>query len=367
MQAELIPIANPKASNSALRERLDCVIHAVVDGGRYVLGPRVAAFEREFAEFLGVRECVAVASGTDALALSLRAVGVETGDEVITVANTAIATVAAIEQIGARPVLADVDPVTRCIDPGSVDSLISPATRALVPVHLYGRPAPMEALGTIARGRGLAIVEDCAQAHGAAIGERRVGSFGDAAAFSFYPTKNLGALGDGGAIATGRSEVAERVRALRQYGWDSERTSHLPGVNSRLDELQAAVLSLKLPELEKGNARRREIARRYSAAITSQLIRAPALRPDLHAMHLYVVECEERDRLRDDLFERGIQTSIHYATPIHRHPAYAGRLRGSDELRWTEHLADRVLSLPMYPELREPEIERICAALGSWS
>jgi len=306
--------------------------------------------------------------GTDAVALALRSCGIEPGDEVLTVSHTAVATVAAIEQIGAVPVFADIDPVTRCLAPATIPALVSPRMRAVVVVHVYGQPALMADIMTVAASHGLKVVEDCAQAHGAAIDGRRVGTFGDAAAFSFYPTKNLGAIGDGGAVATNDSGVAERCRWLREYGWKERYISFMPGTNSRLDELQATILRVKLPRLSADNARRREIALRYDGALAGSSLVPPASVPGtLHAMHLYVVESSARDELERFLYARGIGTARHYPLPIHQQPAYTGRIRGGEYLTVTERLYGRILSLPMYPELRDEQVERICKALVEYT
>lgn len=332
--------------------------------GRYLFGPEVEAFELEFAEFLGAAYCLGVASGTDALTLALRAVGVGAGDEVITVAHTAVATVAAIEAAGATVVLADIDRRSRCIDPNSVRTLLSERTRALVPVHLYGQPADLAALQEIAASHGLAVVEDCAQAVGARYEGSSVGTLGTAAAFSFYPTKNLAALGDGGAVTTSDPEIARRVRRLACYGWDEGRESMIPGVNSRLDELQAAVLRVRLPHLPRQVERRREIARRYREVLEgSQILPPPEIPGSDPAYHLYVVETEDREALAQGLRRRHIDTAIHYAKPIHRQTAYRGRLRGAEHLSQTEALASRILTLPLFPQLTTTELNRVGEAL----
>jgi dTDP-4-amino-4,6-dideoxygalactose transaminase len=253
------------------------------------------------------------------------------------------------------------------MDPSLLDALISPRTRAVLPVHVYGQPADMAEIISVARSRGLAVVEDCAQAHGAEIAGRKVGTFGDAAAFSFYPTKNLGAIGDGGAVATDSAQVADAVRSLREYGWKDRYVSSVSGVNSRLDELQAAILRVKLPFLSGWNRRRREIAGRYRDAIAGGRVLPPQDVPGtLHAMHLFVVECDDRDSLAHAMGEAGVGTAVHYPVPVHRQPAYEGRLRGSDRLPVTEALYGRILSLPMYPELSEPQVDRVCAVIKQW-
>jgi len=362
-----IPFANPKAQYLSRKREIDAAMTRTLESGRYILGQEVESFEREFSAFVGVQYCVGVGNGTDALALALQAVGVKPGDEVITVANSAVATVAAIEQVGAVPVLADIDSQTKCLDPQQLEGLVTSRTRAIVPVHLFGQPAPMKDIIFLSRKMGLKVVEDCAQAHGAEIQGEKVGAFGDAAAFSFYPTKNLGALGDGGAVVTNSFDVGETVRQLREYGWAQRSVSHRPGVNSRLDEIQAAILRVKLPFLGTDNARRRTIAQIYEGAIHFPTIGSPPkIAGTVSGMHLFVVECEARDRLREFLGKEGIGTGIHYPMPIHKQPAYSGRLRGHDRLPCTEALSEKILSLPMYPELTESQVERICAALQKW-
>lgn len=368
MHPDFIPVANPKAQVDALEGEINQAIQRVIQSGRYILGSEVAAFEGEFAAYTGTAHCIGVASGTDALALALKAVGIAAGDEVITVSHSAVATVAAIEQIGAVPVFADIEANTRCMDPSALPSLISPRTRAILPVHIYGQPANIEAILAFAAQEGLKVVEDCAQAHGAEIDGRRVGTFGHAAAFSFYPTKNLGALGDGGAVTTGSPEVAEKLRWLREYGWKERYVSSIPGTNSRLDEIQAAILRVKLPFLARDNERRRAIARCYEEALDGINIAPPRqTEKTLHAMHLYVVECEKRTSLQQFLNKSGIGTALHYPIPIHRQPAYAGRIFGGESLPLTEALYKHILSLPMFPELSDKQVERVCTVLSQWS
>ena len=366
-QLDWIPVADPRAEAAALRPAIQDAMSHVLLEGIYILGKETAAFEHEWAAYLGARHCVGVASGTDAIALALRAVGVRPGDEVVTVSQTAVATVAAIETIGAVPVFVDIDPVTRCINPDLVRSALSSRTKAILPVHLYGQPAPMEAIRGIADSQGLAVVEDCAQAHGAAIAGRKVGTFGHAAAFSFYPTKNLGAVGDGGAVVTDDASLAQHIRELREYGWRERYVSHLTGGNSRLDELQAAILRIKLPHLDRRNERRREIAERYRQTINVAELTGPAVVPGTtHAMHLFVLECEDRAALEQSFQRNGIRTAIHYPMPVHRQPAYAGRIRGGDRLPVTERLADHILTIPCFPELREDQVQRVCERLQAW-
>ncbi|RPH76265.1 MAG: DegT/DnrJ/EryC1/StrS family aminotransferase [Nitrospiraceae bacterium] len=367
LQPDWIPIADPGAEVRALRSSIQEAIDKVLSGGTYILGEETAAFEREWAAYLGIRHCTGVASGTDAIALALRAVGVKKGDEVVTVSHTAVATVAAIETLGAVPVFVDIDPVTRCLNPDLISGVLSSRTKAILPVHLYGQPAPMETIMAIADSHGLAVVEDCAQAHGAAIAGRKVGTFGHAAAFSFYPTKNLGALGDAGAVVTDEASLAQRVREMREYGWRERYVSHIAGTNSRLDELQAAILRVKLPHLDRRNEQRRTVAARYRQAIQSAELTAPAVIPGTtHAMHLFVLECEIRSAVEESFLRSGVRTGRHYPMPVHRQPAYAGRIRGGDRLPVTEQLADHILTIPCSPEQGEDQVQRICDFLRAW-
>jgi dTDP-4-amino-4,6-dideoxygalactose transaminase len=307
---------------------------------------------------------IGVASGTDALELALRACGAGPGDLVFTVSHTAVAPVAAIELAGATPVLVDVEPGTCTMDPDCLGAALArpPAgtPKAVVPVHLYGHPADMPPIVELARRHGLSVIEDCAQAHGAACAGRRAGAWGDLAAFSFYPTKNLGALGDGGMVVTDDPALAGRVRLLRQYGWRERYVSEVAGCNSRLDELQAAILSVKLPHLDKENARRRALAQVYDALLADTGITLPGTRPGVaHVFHQYAVRLPLRDALREHLHQAKIGTLVHYPTPVHLQPAYRGRLPSGGPLPWTEQVAGQVLSLPMYPQLSEGQARRV--------
>ena len=364
---DLIPVADPKGDTLRYQAAIQQVMERVLHSGYYILGPEVQAFEEEFAAWLNVQHCIGVASGTDALALALRSCGIGQGDEVITVSLTAVATVAAIEQIGAVPVFADIDPLTRCLDPALLPALLTKRTKAIVPVHLYGQPAPMPVIMDFAAGHGLMVVEDCAQAHGAEIAGQRVGSFGHAAAFSFYPTKNLGAVGDGGAVVTSRDDLAETCRALRQYGWKERFISTVPGINSRLDELQAAILRVKLPFLADDNQLRRQLGEQYCTAMTGSDLTPPSqIAGTMHAMHLFVAETPKRDELRVFLQGYGIATALHYPKPVHHQPAYLGRIRGGANLPATDTTTERIVTLPLFPSLDSQRVKRICEALAAW-
>jgi dTDP-4-amino-4,6-dideoxygalactose transaminase len=367
----MIPQTSPLANYLSHRAALDEAIQRVLSAGRYILGEETAAFEREFADYIGVPYALGLGNGTEALHLVLRGLGVGPGDEVITVSHTAVATVAAVEMCGAAPVLVDIQRDSYTMDPDLLERARSARTKAVVPVHLYGHPCAMEEIMTFARRHGLLVIEDCAQSHGALYGERRAGSFGHAAAFSFYPTKNLGALGDGGAVATRDPALFEKLRGLRQYGWDDRRLSRIPGWNSRLDELQAAVLRVKLGRIEEDNRKRIRIARTYQDGLSRiPELRLPSPSPGTaHVYHQFVVRCEKpsvRDRLMAHLSADGIQTAVHYPVPIHLQPAYADRLSGSRFLPVTEDLCPRILSLPLFPELTEEEVGQVVKAIETF-
>jgi dTDP-4-amino-4,6-dideoxygalactose transaminase len=355
--------ADPRANYLAHQAEIDTAVLGVLGRGAYILGPEVAAFEREFGAYLGGRPVVGVGSGTEALHLALRACGIGPGDAVLTVSHTAVATVAAIELAGAAAVLVDIDPATYTMSPAALEEALGRLRRegapgrprALIPVHLYGQPADMPALLDLARRHDLLVIEDCAQAHGAALAGRPAGAWGDAAAFSFYPTKNLGALGDGGAVAAATPDLADRLRALREYGWRERYVSELPrGMNSRLDEVQAAILRVKLRHLDADNRRRHELAALYDSLLAGGGLTLPRPgRAVTHVYHQYVVGAPRRDELREHLRARGVGTLIHYPVPVHLQPAYAGRVAVPVPLRHTEHACRHILSLPMYPELSE--------------
>jgi dTDP-4-amino-4,6-dideoxygalactose transaminase len=369
-----VPQANPGAGYRALRAEIDAAVARALGSGWYILGAEGRAFEAEFAAWLGTAHAVGCGNGTDALTLALRALGIGAGSAVATVSHTAVATVAAIEMAGAVPVLIDIDPAHFTMDPGELEEVLArppaglPPIRAVIPVHLYGQAADLAAILPLCARHGVALVEDCAQAHGATLGGRKLGTLGEVACFSFYPTKNLGALGDGGIIATGDAALAERLAALRQYGWRRHYISDEVGMNSRLDELQAAVLRTRLPHLDACNARRGSIAGRYDAALADAAIAPPARRPGAgHVFHQYVVRVPERDAVQAALRARGIGTGVHYPVPVHLQPAYRGRVvLGPAGCRATERAAAEVLSLPMYPELSDAQVARVCDAIGGW-
>jgi len=369
-----IPQSNPRAGYEAYKSEIDEAVSRVLENGWYILGKEVEQFEKEFAAFHGGGEAIGVGNGTDALELALRAIGLERGDNVFTVSHTAVATVAAIEKAGGQPVLVDIDPNSYTMSPFSLEDAIrdqrkkGKPLKAIIVVHLYGHPADMNTIVHIAEQNNLVLIEDCAQAHGALINGKKVGTIGNVAAFSFYPTKNLGALGDGGGVLTKNADIAERVRLLREYGWHRRYISEKPGGNSRLDEIQAAILNVKLRKLTQENIRRREISMQYQNGISNQKITKPDYNKEIsHVFHQFVIRLKKRDELRDYLQSCGVGTLIHYPVPIHHQPAYMGRLEISPSgLPETEKASKEVLSLPIYPQLNEKEISYALNAINAF-
>jgi len=367
-----IPQADPRAGYLVQRTAIDAALTRVFEGGVYILGREVEMFEAAFADYIGVRHAIGVGSGTDAIELALRASNIGAGDLVFTVSHTAVATVAAIERAGATAVLVDVEPGTYTMAPHELSRALRmtkpgrPA--AVLPVHIYGQPAELSALAEIAREHGLWLIEDCAQSHGARYHGRLAGSFGDVACFSFYPTKNLGALGDGGMVVTNDPALATALREVREYGWRDRYVSARIGINSRLDAIQAAVLGVKLRTLAADNARRQTIADRYDAGLAGLPLALPARRSDAtHVFHQYVIRLAERDALRDRLRAAGIGTGIHYPVPVHRQPAYSGRLAsGPSGLGVTERAAPQILSLPIYPQISDEALDRVIAEIRAF-
>ncbi|MBI2480779.1 MAG: DegT/DnrJ/EryC1/StrS family aminotransferase [Planctomycetia bacterium] len=346
------------------REEIDNAIHCVLESGQLILGPEVRAFEQEFAQYVGASDAVGSASGTDALILALRALEIGQSDEVITVANTAVATVAAIRAVGATPRFVDVSQETLLMDPALLESAITPRTRCLLPVHLFGNPVPMNVVVGIAERHGISVIEDCAQAHGACLSGRHVGTFGTIGCFSFYPTKNLGAFGDGGICVTNSRELAERMQSLRMYGFQGNAVSHREGFNSRLDELQAAILRVKLRYLDSAIQARRQVAKRYCEALQdSELVLPHEIPSAIHAYHLFVVRTRYRSRVVTSFEKAQIAFGIHYPVPIHLMPAYKHLRCSSDGLPVTERAAKEIVSLPMFPELEEAEVDIVIDVL----
>ncbi len=355
---EPIVAYDPRAEYRAHKAELDAAVLGVLERGWYVHGDEHRAFEAEFAAYCGVGHGVGVGNGTDALRIALLALGVKPGDEVVTVANAGVYPAVVVREVGALPVFVDVEPTTRTLDSRLLEAALTDRTRVVMPVHLYGQPADVDAIQDIVRPRGIKLLEDCAQAHGALYKSRRVGSLGDASAFSFYPTKNLGAYGDGGFIATDDDAVADRARLLRAYGWRRKYVSEVHGANSRLDEIQAAILRVKLRYLDHGNEERRRRARCYDEALRG--VTRPTEPEWCEAVyHLYVVEVDGRDGLKGALATRGVGTDVHYPLPAHLQPAYAGLGYQPGDLPVTERLAERVLSLPMYPRLPMEHVDRV--------
>jgi dTDP-4-amino-4,6-dideoxygalactose transaminase len=359
-----VPYLDLKAQYHSIQPEIDAAITRVLEGSQFVLGPEVAEFEREFAQYCGASACAALNSGTSALHLALLAADVGPGDEVITVPFTFVASVAAILYTGARPVLIDIDRRSFTMDPSAIESAITPRTKAIMPVHLYGQVADLDPILEIARRHGLAVIEDAAQAHGSLYKGRRAGSIGDISCFSFYPTKNLGAYGEGGAITTNNPEYAKKIRMLRDWGQEGKYRHVLRGYNYRMEGLQGAILRVKLRYLEKWTEARRAIAAEYHRLLAGSGVMLPVEMPwARHVYHVYTVRSEDRDALQASLRADGIQTAVHYAIPAHLQPAYADLGYGAGSLPESEAAARQVLSLPIYPELTETAIAKVAAAV----
>jgi len=368
MDADMIrtvPLADPKAENARLRDALFAAMVGVVDRGSYILGSEVAAFEAEMAASLGVPGVVGVGSGTDALVVALLALGVGNGDEVIIPSHTAGPTCAAVAMVGAIPVLIDVDPATYVITAELVSAAITAQTKAVIAVHLYGFPANLPAIREVTKAAGVALVEDCAQSQGATIAGRQVGAFGDLACFSFYPTKNLGAIGDGGAIAVADASLIARVKALRTYGWSKPQYAELAGGRcSRLDEIQAAILRVKLSILADSNSRRRSVAAHYRLGLAGLPLALPPEQDDVKpCYHLYVVRTPKRVELAAFLKARGIGTGLHYPYAIHQQPAFKALARIPAPLTATNELIPEILSLPLYPDMTLEDADHVIRAI----
>jgi dTDP-4-amino-4,6-dideoxygalactose transaminase len=360
-----VPFLDLQASYASIKPEIQEAIQRVLDSAAYALGPSVAAFESDFAAYCDVDHGVAVGNGTEALWIALKAVGVGPGTEVITVPNTFIATAEAIDICGAQTVLVDVDDATLTMNPLAFEAAITPRTRAVIPVHLFGQPANMGPITLIAREHGISVIEDACQAHGARYDQRRCGSLGDVACFSFYPGKNLGAYGEGGALVTNHRDIADFARSFRDHGQPKKHAHEFVGWNARMDGIQGAVLGVKLKHLEAWTAARRRIAKRYNVLLEA----IPAVRTPTeaylayHVYHLYVVRVPERDRVSMLMRERGVQTGVHYPVPLHRTPAFTGRATSAGPLTVAERAANEVLSLPMYPDLTEAQIFEVVDAL----
>ena len=355
MKVRLVDLA---AQHRSLEAALKETFNRILENASFVMGPEIERFEKAFASYLGVAHCITVNSGTSALELVLQALGVHPGDEVITVPNTFIATAEAISAAGARPVFVDIDPFSYTMDPVLVEQAITPRTKAILPVHLYGQPADMDALLEIANRHSLAVVEDACQAHGAEYKGRKTGSMGVAACFSFYPSKNLGCCGEGGAVTTNDAELAQRVRMLRDHGAARKYQHDFPGHNFRLEELQGGILAAKLPHLDHWNEKRRALAASYNERFKGSNVITPNEMPYArHVYHLYVIQVEDREALRQTLAAQDIETGVHYPIPLHLQRAYRNLGYREGDFPVSEHLAQHILSLPMYSELPMENVE----------
>lgn len=348
---------DPTRQYQKIKDEVDAAIKNVFESGRFILGENVSTFEKNFSKYCNSKEGVGVASGTDALILALKASDIGAGDEVITVPNTAVPTVSAIVSSGAKPVFVDINPKTYTIAPELIKDAITPKTKAILPVHLYGQPADMKPILEIAEKHGLTVIEDCCQAHGAEYEKRKV-PYGDIGCFSFYPTKNLGAYGDGGMVVTKNGGVAGKVRLLRNYGQEKKNYSRIHGLNSRLDEIQAAILNVKLRYLDGWNEKRRSHARTYGRILGGNAgITVPTEgERRKHVYHLYVIQCDNRDRVKQKLDACGVETQVHYPLPVHLQEAYLHLGYASGSFPLTEECAQKILSLPMYPELTKNQV-----------
>ncbi|MEW6129800.1 MAG: DegT/DnrJ/EryC1/StrS family aminotransferase [Acidobacteriota bacterium] len=362
-----IPFGDLRRQYLSMREEIDSAVRRVHERGWFILGTEGEQFEKAFANYIGVNHAVGVGSGTEAIHLALRAVGVQPGDEVITVANTCVPTISGIWMSGATPVLIDVSEKSFNLDPQKLETTITEKTKAILPVHLYGQSVDLDPILEIARAYKIKVIEDAAQAHGATYKGRKLGAIGDAAAFSFYPSKNLGANGDGGAITTDDEEIAHRIIQLRNYGQEKRYYHSTKGTNSRLDEIQAAILSAKLLHLDSWNKRRSEIAEIYHRQIHNPLIIKPAVMDyGSHNFHLYVIRCAGRERLQNYLNECGIQTLIHYPIPVHLQKAYSDLQKQEGDFPVAEQLAGEILSLPIFPELTDKEARYVVDCINAF-
>ncbi|EMO24283.1 DegT/DnrJ/EryC1/StrS family aminotransferase [Leptospira santarosai] len=365
----MILCANPLAQNNSYKDEIQKAIVSVLNSNRYILGPEVEALEVEFASYVGVKHSIGVANGTDALEIALRALEIGPGSEVITVSHTAVATVAAIEAVGATAVLVDVDPNFFTLDTSQLEEVFTKDTKAVIAVHLYGQSADLDAIQVFCKKKGIYFIEDVSQAHGANWKGKRLGSIGNIACFSCYPTKNLGAIGDAGIITTNDSRLASKMKMLREYGWKDRYISEFAGRNSRLDELQATILRIKLRHLDSDNERRRIIAARYDQALhgKSNVLKIPVKNPNSeHVYHLYVLQVKDREALISHLKSENIFPGVHYPTPIHLQPAYNGKIKTASSMKITEELSRTVLSLPIYPELSLNDVDKVIFSISTF-
>ena len=362
----MIPFVDLRSQYRSIKNEIDAAIGRVLESAQFILGEEVAGFEIDFARYCQASECVAVNSGTSALHLALLAAGIGPGAEVITVPFTFVATVSAICYTGARPVFVDIEPDYFTLDPSKIEAAITPRTRAIIPVHLYGQPADMNAILDIARRHRLSVIEDAAQAHGAEYFGRRCGSLGEIAGFSFYPGKNLGAYGEGGAVVTTRADLAATCRTLRDWGQETRYEHRLKGFNYRMDGIQGAILRVKLRHLEAWTEKRRGVAAWYAQTLDPEIVRLPKARPGCrHVHHVFAVRTDDRERLRDLLGRQGIQTGIHYPIPVHLQPAHADLGYGPGDFPNSEAAAREVLSLPLFPEMTREQVEMVASAVSA--
>ena len=361
----MIEFAGLQQQYDEIADQIEQAVHRVLKGGWFILGQELEEFEQEFSGYIGTKFGIGVNSGSDALLLAVKALGIGDEDEVLTVSHTFISTVDSIVRNGARPIFVDIDPDTYCIDTAQIEKRITRKTRAIIPVHLYGNPADMTPIMEIAKDHNLYVIEDASQAHGAKYKGKKVGSIGDVGCFSFYPAKNLGAYGDGGMVVTDNAELAEKIRKLRNYGQPEKNVHDFIGVNSRLDEIQAAVLRVKLKYLDKWNTRRREIAGQYNELLSELPVITPIEKEFAgHVYHLYVIRCGERYELQQHLLQHNIHTQIHYPVPVHKQKAYRD-LGFNVRLPVTERICGEILSLPMHPYLSEADVKTIVDAITS--
>jgi dTDP-4-amino-4,6-dideoxygalactose transaminase len=359
-----VPYLDLRAQYRSIKSEIDAAIAGVLDSAQFILGTEVAGFEREFAAYCGTSDCIALNSGTSALHLALLAAGVGPGDEVITVPFTFVASVAAVIYTGAHPVLVDIDPRSFTLDPGAIEGAITPRTKAILPVHLYGQTADMDPIMEIARRHGLVVIEDAAQAHGAKYKGRAAGSIGDIACFSFYPAKNLGAYGEGGAVTTNNAEYARTIRSLRDWGQDRKYHHVLRGYNYRMEGFQGAILRVKLRYLEQWTEARRAVVAQYNQHLADTGVERPTEMPwARHVYHVYTLRADDRDSLQTALQAEGIQTGIHYPVPVHLQPAYADLGYGRGAFPRSEAAAAQVLSLPLYPELSSAAVAEVAGVV----
>jgi dTDP-4-amino-4,6-dideoxygalactose transaminase len=361
----MIEFAGLQQQYDKIADQIEQAVHRVLEGGWFILGRELEKFEQEFSSYIGTKFGIGVNSGSDALLLAVKALGIGNGDEVLTVSHTFISTVDSIVRNGARPVFADIEPNTYCIDPARIEKKITKKTRAIIPVHLYGNPADMTTIMEIAKNNNLYVIEDASQAHGARYKGKRVGSIGDIGCFSFYPAKNLGAYGDGGMIVTDNAELAEKIKKMRNYGQPEKNIHDFVGVNSRLDEIQAAVLRVKLKYLDQWNLKRRKIAGQYNELLRELPVVTPIEKESTeHVYHLYVIRCEERNKLQKHLLQHNIHTQIHYPIPVHKQKAYRD-LGIEVNLPVTERICEEILSLPIHPWLKPEEIRQTAELIMS--